>query len=70
MDKDYLTRVVVKETQKAYLVEQSFNNPRDGAGVNFKWVAKSQCKNYKDVGFGIICVDVPVWLVGNGIWGH
>lgn len=38
--------------------------------TNFKWVAKSQCKNYLVDVFGDQYVDVPEWLVGNGVWGH
>lgn len=70
MEQGYITRRIVKETQKAYLVEQQVNNRRDGMRTNFKWVAKSQCKNYLDDGFGNQYVDVPEWLVGNGVWGH
>ena len=70
MEQGYITRRIVRETQKAYLVEQQVNNRRDGMFTNFKWVAKSQCKNYSDDVFGNKCVDVPEWLVGNGVWGH
>lgn len=70
MEQGYITRRIVRETQKAYLVEQQVNNRRDGMHTNFKWVAKSQCKNYLDDGFGNQYVDVPEWLVGNGVWGH
>ena len=70
MEQGYIKRRIVKETQKAYLVEQQVNNRRDGMFTNFKWVAKSQCKNFFDDVFGDRYVDVPEWLVGNGVWGH
>lgn len=70
MEQGCITRRIVRETQKAYLVEQQVYNRRDGAKTNFKWVAKSQCKNFFDAGFGCQYVDVPEWLVGNGVWGH
>ena len=36
MEQGYITRRIVKETQKAYLVEQQVNNRRDGMHTNFK----------------------------------
>lgn len=70
MEQGYITRRIVKETEKAYLVEQQVNNRRDGMHTNFKWVAKSQCKNHINTEYGIEYVDVPEWLVSNGVWGH
>lgn len=40
---DYIDREVLKETDKAYLCEFEYNNPRDGAGKKARWVAKSLC---------------------------
>lgn len=60
---DYINREIVRETEKAYLVKQEVNNRRDGWHTNFRWVAKSVCKN-RDGNF----VDVPEWLVSEGRW--
>lgn len=64
MEKNYIDRKIVKETKKAYMVEQEVNNRRDGWHTNFKWVAKSVCKTSDKEGF----VGVPEWIIGNGIW--
>lgn len=61
--KEYINRKIVKESAKAYMVEQVIANRRDGWHTNFKWVAKSICKNKKDN-----TVDVPGWAVSNGEW--
>lgn len=69
---DYINRRIVKETAKAYLVEQRVYNRRDGSQINYKWVAKSVCKNFEHK---IVCgfdlgkfVDVPEMYVSNGVW--
>lgn len=59
----YITRKIVKETDKAYLIEQEIMNRRDGWFTKFKWVAKSICKNRKEN-----TVEVPEWAVSNGVW--
>ena len=64
---EYITRRIVRETEKAYLVEQTINNRRDGSMLKFKWVAKSVCKDYTEI-MGEKYVAVPEWLVGNGVW--
>lgn len=61
---EYIDRKVVRETEKAYLVEQEVNNRRDGWKINFRWVAKKNCKPSEIEGY----VSVPEWLVGNGVW--
>lgn len=61
---EYIERKVVKETEKAYLVEQQVANRRDGWKINFKWVAKKVCKPSNNEG----TVMVPEWAVGNGVW--
>ena len=60
----YIDRKVVKETDKAYLVEQEVNNRRDGRHINFRWVAKKLCKASDKEG----CVSVPEWIIANGVW--
>lgn len=62
--KEYIDRKIVKETTKAYLVEQEVNNRRDGWHINFRWVAKKICKPCETEGY----VAVPEWAVSNGIW--
>lgn len=62
--KEYIDRKVVKETAKAYMVEQEINNRRDGWHTNFKWVAKSVCKPCEKEGY----VSVPEWIIPNGVW--
>ena len=63
MDQEYIKRKIVRETEKAYLVEQEVRNRRDGWHTNFKWVGKSACKDRDDE-----TVLVPEWLVSNGVW--
>lgn len=63
MYKEYIERKVVRETKKAYLVEQEVKNRRDGWKTNFHWVAKSICKKLNDE-----TVLVPEWAVSNGVW--
>jgi hypothetical protein len=63
MYQEYIRRKICRETEKAYLVEQEVNNRRDGWRTNFKWVAKSVCKERSGE-----TVLVPEWLVGNGVW--
>ena len=63
MYKEYIERKIARETEKAYLVEQEVNNRRDGWKTNFKWVAKSICKEYNGE-----TVLVPEWAVSNGVW--
>lgn len=41
---EYIDREIVKETEKAYLVKVEIDNRRDGSRIDFRWVAKSQCK--------------------------
>lgn len=70
---EYITRNIVRETAKAYLVEQEVYNRRDGAHTNYKWVAKSVCKNRRTDTIPYTnlisdTVEVPVWCVGNGVW--
>lgn len=62
--KEYIDRKIVKETVKAYMVEQEVNNRRDGWRINFRWVAKKICKPSEIEG----CVLVPEWAVSNGVW--
>ena len=53
---DYKYRKVVKETEKAYLVEVNcYGN--FGAKIKYKWVAKSACKVDKNGD-----VFMPVWI--------
>ena len=40
MNEECIRRNIVRETEKAYLVDQSVNNRRDGSYLNFRWVAK------------------------------
>lgn len=61
---EYIDRKVVRETTKAYLVEQQIANRRDGWMTKFKWVAKSICKESDAPGY----VAVPEWVVSNGVW--
>mgnify|MGYP007013874051 CR=1 FL=1 len=61
---EYYSRKIVRETEKAYLVEQEVNNRRDGWHTNFKWVSKKICKPSEVEGE----VNVPEWAVSNGIW--
>ena len=60
---EYIRRRIVRETEKAYLVEQEVNNRRDGCRMNFRWVAKKCCKGREND-----TVLVPEWLVSNGVW--
>lgn len=71
--REYIIRNIVRETAKAYLVEQEVYNRRDGAHTNYKWVAKSVCKNRRTDPIPYTnlisdTVEVPVWCVGNGVW--
>ena len=43
-DQEDIRRRIVRETEKAYLVEQEVNNRRDGWHTNFRRVAKKSCK--------------------------
>ena len=61
---EYIDRKIVRETEKAYLVEQEVNNRRDGCRTNFRWVAKKLCKESGIKG----CVSVPEWIVSDGVW--
>lgn len=63
---EYIDRRIIKETDKAYLVEQVVANRRDGWHTNFKWVPKGICKP-SECGSGEY-VAVPTWKVGNGVW--
>lgn len=63
-DNEYISRRIVKETAKAYLVEQIIDNKRDGCKMHFKWVAKSVCKPSELSGE----VKVPTSCVPNGVW--
>lgn len=63
MYQEFIRRKIVRETEKAYLVEQEVNNRRDGMHINFKWVSKKVCKDIVD-GTAL----VPEWCVGNGVW--
>lgn len=63
MYQEYIRRKIVRETEKAYLVEQEVNNRRDGMRINFKWVSKRFCR---DIANGTVLV--PEWCVSNGIW--
>ena len=63
MYQEYIRRRIVRETEKAYLVEQEVNNRRDGCRMNFRWVAKKCCKDREND-----TVLVPEWLVSNGVW--
>lgn len=62
-DQEYIRRRIVRETEKAYLVEQEVNNRRDGRHTNFRWVAKKCCEDREND-----TVLVPEWLVSNGVW--
>ena len=63
---EYIERKIVRETEKAYLVEQQVNNPRDGMHTNFRWVEKKLCKPCENIGF----TSVPEWIVSNGVWNR
>ena len=63
MYQEYIRRKIVKETEKAYLVEQEVNNRRDGWHINVRWIAKKCCKEREND-----TVLVPEWLVSNGVW--
>lgn len=63
MYQEYIERKVVRETEKAYLVEQEIRNRRDGWRTELKWVAKSICKKSTNE-----LVLVPEWAVSNGVW--
>ncbi len=60
---EYIKREIVRETEKAFLVKQEVRNRRDGWRTNFRWVAKSACKERDGE-----TVLVPEWLVSNGVW--
>ena len=62
-NQEYIRRTIVRETEKAYLIEQEVNNRRDGWHTNFRWVAKKCCKDREND-----TVLVPEWLVSNGVW--
>lgn len=62
--REYINRKIVKETEKAYMVEQEVRNSRDGWHTNFRWVAKKICKPVDIEGY----VAVPEWAVSNGVW--
>lgn len=67
---NYIYRKIVKETEKAYLVEQPINNRRGESGIKFKWIAKSICsgeiQTIKETGERfILCPD---WIISNGCW--
>ena len=62
--KEYIERKVVRETEKAYLVEQEVKNRRDGWRTNFKWAAKKFCKPCDKEGY----ILVPEWVISNGVW--
>ena len=71
MYQPYIRRNIIKETDKAFLVDQEVNNRRDGWHTNYKWVAKSYCKDRQTVvvsGITFDSVDVSVERVGNGVW--
>lgn len=63
---EYIQRKIIRETEKAYLVEQEVNNPRDGHHINFKWTPKKVCRESNTPGY----VMVPEWVVSNGIWNR
>lgn len=71
-NQECIRRNIVRETEKAYLVDQSVNNRRDGSYLNFRWVAKKFCKDrQKCIINGTVYADtvlVPEWLVPNGVW--
>lgn len=67
MKSEYIYRQIVKETSKAYLVEVTYSNRRDGWGIKRKWIAKSICGETKDCWLGKF-VEVPTSVIGNGIW--
>lgn len=67
MDSEYIYRQVVKETEKAYMVEVPYNNRRDGWGIRRRWVAKSICGTVQECDLGKF-VEVPAQVVPNGIW--
>lgn len=68
----YIARKVVKETEKAYLVEVTVANRRDGWHTKFKWVGKSICKDAEyDEAFEKCFgkhVYVPETVIGNAVW--
>lgn len=71
MYQPYIRRNIIKETEKAYLVEQHVNNRRDGWYTDYKWVAKSCCKDRQTMvvcGITFDTVDVSVECVSNGVW--
>lgn len=75
MYQEYIRRNIVKETDRAFMVEQEVNNRRDGWKTKYKWVAKSKCKDRQTEQMEVCgtllkkdTVLVPEWLVGNGVW--
>ena len=71
----YIARMIIRETAKAYLVEVKVNNRRDGCFRKEQWVAKSLCKPCEDEGakaleqlIGERYVMVPEYVIGNGTW--
>lgn len=70
--KGYITRPVVRETDKAYLVKQAVNNRRDGTKIKLRWVPKNVCNGTRHTficgyDFGIE-TEVPETWVSEGRW--
>ena len=61
---DYAWHKVVKETEKAYMVEHNVMHRNFGTKTKFKWVAKSACKVDENGD-----VFVPVWLIAKNDFG-
>ena len=71
MYQSYIRRNIIKETEKAFLVDQEVNNRRDGWYTNYKWVAKSCCKDRQTLvvnGIKFDTIEVSVEAVSNGVW--
>lgn len=81
MYQEYIEREVVRETEKAYLVKQEVDNRRDGRKTNLKWVPKCKCRPLSEERQALYDsipdelkqfvpkrVNVPEWIVGNGVW--
>lgn len=61
-------RTVIKETDKAYLVQVSVYNRRDGSSLKQRWVPKSVCGDVKEVPGFEKFVQVPEWALPSGQW--
>lgn len=65
---DYCWRSVKRETEKAFLVEVKVSNRRDGTKLVYKWIAKSICKEVRNIENFEKFALVPLSAIGNGTW--